>query len=137
VLYSGETPDPPFTAALGLAAAPGFAFFGVRASSIEVFGETPEPTFSAALGLAAALGFLLRVGVLWLRCIRGKPPTPPSPLRSAWPLRSARPSACVRVGLPQSGGPQTPLFRCAGPGCCAWLLWKANKGRVCTYQAEI
>jgi hypothetical protein len=59
------TPEPPFTAALGLAAALGFAFFGVRASWIAVVGgtleHTPTPLRSA---LQLCLAFFLRVGVL-------------------------------------------------------------------------
>jgi hypothetical protein len=52
------TPEPPFSAAIGLAAALGLTFFGVRASWIAVVGGDPEPPISRAHGLAAALGFL-------------------------------------------------------------------------------
>jgi hypothetical protein len=48
------TPEPPFAAALDLAAVLGLAFFGVRASRIALVGD-PRTPFSAALG-AAALG---------------------------------------------------------------------------------
>ena len=52
----GETPAPPFFAAIGLAAVLGLAFLGVRASWIAVVGRNPLTPFSAALRLAAALG---------------------------------------------------------------------------------
>jgi hypothetical protein len=54
--------------------------------------------YSAALGFATALGFLLDVGVLSLS---GETPEPPSPLRSAWLLRSVwLSSTCVQIVLP-------------------------------------
>jgi hypothetical protein len=57
VSKSGETPEPPLSPELGLAAALGLAIFGARASLIVVVGGDPETPFSAALGLAAVLGF--------------------------------------------------------------------------------
>jgi hypothetical protein len=64
-------------------------------------GGTLEIPYAAALGFGTALGFLLRVGVLCCVVVGGDPRTPPSPLRSAWPLRSDWSSlACVRVRFP-------------------------------------
>jgi hypothetical protein len=59
-----ETPEPPFTAAPGLAAALGLALIEGRTSWIAVVGGYYRAPFPATLGLAAELGFLLRVGVL-------------------------------------------------------------------------
>jgi hypothetical protein len=55
---SGENPEPPFSAAFGMAAALGLAFFGVRASWIAAIGGDPQTPFYASLGLAAALGLV-------------------------------------------------------------------------------
>jgi hypothetical protein len=50
---------------------------------------------------------------------------PPFPLRSAWPLRSARSSsAYVRVELPLSGETHEPLFSAAlGLAAALGVLW--------------
>jgi hypothetical protein len=66
---SRENPEPYFSAALGLAATLGLAFFGVRTSCIAVVKKTPQHSITATLGLAEALGFLLRVGMLF--CVFG------------------------------------------------------------------
>ena len=51
-------------------------------------GGDPRTLVSAALGLVAALGSSWRAGVM-LFSKSGETPEPPSPLRSAWSLRSA------------------------------------------------
>jgi len=76
VLKSGGTSDPPFPAALGLAAVLGLTFFGVRARWIAVVGGGGRTPFSTALGMAAAHGFLLCEGALCCVEVRGDSRTP-------------------------------------------------------------
>jgi hypothetical protein len=99
--YWGEAPEPPFSAALGLAAALSSALFGARAKCIAAVGRdfrTPllhcaRPGHCAWLSSARDCAVLCRS--------QGRPPNPTFPLRSTWPLRSAWPfSARVRVKLP-------------------------------------
>jgi hypothetical protein len=130
VSWSEEVSGPPFSAALGLAAALGLTFFGVRASWTAVVVGNPRtfllrcawPCRSTWLYSARGRAVLCRsrgsppnlpsplrcslLGLLRRACelncrSRRKPPNLPSLLRLAWPLRSAWPSsACERVGLP-------------------------------------
>jgi hypothetical protein len=84
----GETPKPPFSAVLGLAAALvvggdprtplircarphrcAWLSCARKRAVCVVVGKTPKPSFSAVLGLATALCNLLRVGVLWCVCM--------------------------------------------------------------------
>jgi len=76
---------------------------------------------SGAWCLVAALGSSWRVGVM-LFSKSGETLEPPSPLHSAWSLRSAplgaRASCCFR----SRGKSPNPRLRCARPGRCARLL---------------
>jgi hypothetical protein len=121
-----------------MVAALGF-FVAWATCRVAVKGDPRTPLFHCARpGRCARLGLLRRACELDCRSQgrppnppRRRPPNPPFPLRSAWPRRSVWPClACVRVGLSQSGEALNPLFRCGRPGRCAWLLWRANKGRV-------
>jgi hypothetical protein len=83
ITVTGGDPRTPFLRCIGLVAALGLAFVGVRESESPKLGETPEPPFSASLGLAAALGLaFLGFCASWIAVVGGDL-EPPSPLRWA------------------------------------------------------
>jgi hypothetical protein len=127
---SGETPEPPFSAALGLAAALSFAFFGVCTSLIAVVGRDPRTPLlcCARHGRCARLCLLRRLCELGCRS-RESPQTPF--------FHSARPGLCAQLGLVRRayefncrsrGRSPNPLHRGARPG---------HKGRVSKCQAAL
>jgi len=112
---SGETHEPPFSAALGLAALLGLAFSGARASwAVVVEGEPRTPLLRCARpGRCARLCLLRRACKLDWRS-RGRPPNSPSSLRSAWPPRLAFFCAWACCGCVVFwGDPRAPPFSAA------------------------
>jgi hypothetical protein len=83
-VVSGETPEPPFSAALGLAAALASAFLGVRASWIAIVGGDPQ-TFPSPLRLAWPLRLAFFCTYVDVLCcvVVGETPNLPFPLHLA------------------------------------------------------